>query len=584
MIPRLAREGKSFKGAGVYYLHDKGAKTSDRVAFTHALNTAKQDAQGALNEMAFVAMHQDELKRAHYRLENPHDPDCRDMRKTGRKVKNSVLHYSLSWHPSEKPTREHMIEAAQSSLRKLGLEEHQCLLVAHNDEPHPHIHLIVNKIHPETGKVAALKYTKDKLQAWAKAYEEEHDKIWCDARYEERPKVAFANAHNDNRVERKRKKGGSQADYYRWKRLEKDHNWELDKEARASLWRDQQQIRKRLFKLRDEDLAAAKDRVREEMRPHWANHYRRECSERRLFEHNTRTAIKRLQYFVRNGKDCVRFEGGWLSAAWMAITQPQLLRQRFESKLKQRRDGLAAEHGRRAKEAVREVYDKHRARMDELKATQAKQRAAQREEQRVAREERASTAPERYREEKVAKAIAKARFERDGTAPITANPETAKTPAPPAEAPRVEARPAEPARDTENRTADKAPANDPQQQSKPAQRRPSRRFPSPSKDALQQEDRLKPWVPYAHVPQLTPHPHGLRQHAASEHQQQQRSNLDRKTLQQVRDAHQRAEDAELIQMFGSISRAESAKTTRAHGNSIQKSNRQGRGRRRTFDG
>ncbi|MBB4375254.1 hypothetical protein GGD63_008103 [Bradyrhizobium sp. cir1] len=50
-----------------------------------------------------------------------------------------------------------MIEAARETLKALGLEGHEALLVGHNDEPHPHIHVIVNRVNPETGIAAPLK-------------------------------------------------------------------------------------------------------------------------------------------------------------------------------------------------------------------------------------------------------------------------------------------------------------------------------------------------------------------------------------------------------------------------------------------
>src|SRR5207237_4625275 len=33
----------------------------------------------------------------------------------------------------------------------LGLAEHQALMVAHQDRAHPHVHVMVNRVHPETG-------------------------------------------------------------------------------------------------------------------------------------------------------------------------------------------------------------------------------------------------------------------------------------------------------------------------------------------------------------------------------------------------------------------------------------------------
>ncbi len=43
MIPRIADRGHSFKGAGLYYLHDKKAKTKERVAWTHTHNVGTND-------------------------------------------------------------------------------------------------------------------------------------------------------------------------------------------------------------------------------------------------------------------------------------------------------------------------------------------------------------------------------------------------------------------------------------------------------------------------------------------------------------------------------------------------------------
>ena len=38
MIAQIAARGTSFKGAGLYYLHDKKADTSERVAWTQTRN------------------------------------------------------------------------------------------------------------------------------------------------------------------------------------------------------------------------------------------------------------------------------------------------------------------------------------------------------------------------------------------------------------------------------------------------------------------------------------------------------------------------------------------------------------------
>lgn len=92
----------------------------------------------------------------------------------GRDNKAPVFHYTLAWHPDERPTPDQMRDAALSSLRALKLDEHQVLMAAHNDKDHAHVHLIVNTIHPKTGRTAPLKYSRLELSKWAEEYEREH--------------------------------------------------------------------------------------------------------------------------------------------------------------------------------------------------------------------------------------------------------------------------------------------------------------------------------------------------------------------------------------------------------------------------
>ena len=67
----------------------------------------------------------------------------------GRKLGNPVLHYSLSWARGETPDRREMSRAVDGSL-----EGHEALIVAHDDTRHPHVHVVANRVDPETGKAA----------------------------------------------------------------------------------------------------------------------------------------------------------------------------------------------------------------------------------------------------------------------------------------------------------------------------------------------------------------------------------------------------------------------------------------------
>jgi len=178
MVPAVTEGGRSFKGASLYYLHDKRQAgeaerlTSERVAWTHTANLSTADPDRAWRIMADTAMRQGEIKAA------------AGEKATGRKLTKPVYAYSLAWHPEQRPDREHMLSTALDSLKAQGLEGYQAIILAHSDEPHQHVHVIVNRVHPETGKAATLSNNTLKLSKWAEAYEKQHGKIYCGKRVE----------------------------------------------------------------------------------------------------------------------------------------------------------------------------------------------------------------------------------------------------------------------------------------------------------------------------------------------------------------------------------------------------------------
>jgi hypothetical protein len=171
MLAKIAVRGSTFKSAAIYYLHDKHANTNERVEFTHTENLPTNDPEKAWRWMAFTAINSDRLKAA----------DGSVKAGVGRRTK-PVYKFALAWHPDEKPERIHMIETARSALAVLGFQDHQTLMVAHNDRDHRHLHLMVNVVHPETGRAHSPKFSKLSLSKWAEAYEREHGKIYCEDR------------------------------------------------------------------------------------------------------------------------------------------------------------------------------------------------------------------------------------------------------------------------------------------------------------------------------------------------------------------------------------------------------------------
>ncbi len=56
-----------------------------------------------------------------------------------------------------------MEEVAKKLLKTLGLEEHQAVVAAHADRPHPHMHIVANRVHPLHGR---RREDGKKIQAW----------------------------------------------------------------------------------------------------------------------------------------------------------------------------------------------------------------------------------------------------------------------------------------------------------------------------------------------------------------------------------------------------------------------------------
>jgi len=66
------------------------------------------------------------------------------------RCKDAVRHYELAWPPGERPTRPQWVDCALHTMKALGYEGHQFMIVAHDDKRHFHIHIMLNKVHMET--------------------------------------------------------------------------------------------------------------------------------------------------------------------------------------------------------------------------------------------------------------------------------------------------------------------------------------------------------------------------------------------------------------------------------------------------
>ena len=167
MNPNAAAKGRSFKGAVAYIVHDPGqSETAERVLFTHTANLRTDDPEKAAKVMAYTAMHASQLK------------ESAGLKATGRKTDSPVYHLSLSWIPGEHPTKAEMIETGRAALSSLGYQEHEAVFAAHGDKEHVHLHMVVNRIHPVTGKTLNPKDDHKTLQRWAHEYDKARGLEW----------------------------------------------------------------------------------------------------------------------------------------------------------------------------------------------------------------------------------------------------------------------------------------------------------------------------------------------------------------------------------------------------------------------
>lgn len=165
------KHGTSFKHLASYLLHDDGkAQTSERVGWTHTLNLTEEFPDLAVHEMLWTYRAAEDLKRQ------------AGVKAGGRPLDRPVRHFSLNWHPSERPTKEHMVETVQSFLAHMKWQDHQALIVSHTDKPHSHVHVMLNAVHPMTGLALDNSFEKRRAQEWAREYERDQGLIFCEER------------------------------------------------------------------------------------------------------------------------------------------------------------------------------------------------------------------------------------------------------------------------------------------------------------------------------------------------------------------------------------------------------------------
>jgi Relaxase/Mobilisation nuclease domain len=104
------------------------------------------------------------------------------VKRGGRVCEDSVKTLSMSWHKDDRPDVQHMVDSADAFVKHMGWEQHQAVYVGHNDTEHRHIHVILNRVNPDTGRTMDDFREQKRSQIWALQYERSQDQVRCEQR------------------------------------------------------------------------------------------------------------------------------------------------------------------------------------------------------------------------------------------------------------------------------------------------------------------------------------------------------------------------------------------------------------------
>lgn len=88
----------------------------------------------------------------------------------------AVWHTSVSFNPDDaaKLTNEKMLAVAQDYLKGMGLDQTQYVIIRHHDQPHPHFHLIANRVDNQ-GQTISDSHNYARSQALLKELSVQHE-------------------------------------------------------------------------------------------------------------------------------------------------------------------------------------------------------------------------------------------------------------------------------------------------------------------------------------------------------------------------------------------------------------------------
>ena len=92
-----------------------------------------------------------------------------------RATTNKNYHYVVSFPEGEKPSREILENIEEVLSTAIGYKDHQRLIAVHKDTAHLHMHVAINRVHPETFKCLSQPWDHLTLQRTSAELEKVHN-------------------------------------------------------------------------------------------------------------------------------------------------------------------------------------------------------------------------------------------------------------------------------------------------------------------------------------------------------------------------------------------------------------------------
>lgn len=145
MIPHVIKLSKSGSTKGVFVEPIQYAARDDLDSKAQGLAPVPEEDMGCVN----IDFDLDTEEQRLWLAQAMTATSSRSVRFQG----NPVYHVSISWPEGEHPTREQCEKAVHHFMKGLGMGENEAFWAIHRDTDNDHLHMIVNKVHPEMGIV-----------------------------------------------------------------------------------------------------------------------------------------------------------------------------------------------------------------------------------------------------------------------------------------------------------------------------------------------------------------------------------------------------------------------------------------------